>query len=251
MYCYQYNRTPMINRIRFFDTPQEIQDFLHTKYTKGYTLTKIKYGFYFFKKSDTPQEVTLYIEKNAPQRAQAVSVTEHSSSHVTISYSAGKKQNFEELSPDLLAIFYNQQLLDFNQFITNSSIVLAVVQVIFIWTNIFPRSLSGWLLAGFISFFFINYMQARKFKKNVYKPLLLTTDAIDYPGTLTFVFILSRKLRDDEISELNEIGKLEYSNPKNNEHVYKFKSLKKYRDVENLFKSFDSIKFKIYTASVK
>ncbi|MEG0726915.1 MAG: hypothetical protein RR422_04690 [Erysipelothrix sp.] len=241
----------MINRIRFFDTPQEIQDFLHNKYTKGYTLTKIKYGFYFFKKSDTPQEVTLYIEKNAPQRAQAVSVTEHSSSHVTISYSAGKKQNFDELSSDLLAIFYNQQLLDFNHFITSASILLAVAQVIFIWTNIFSRSLSGWFLAAFISFFFINYMRARKFKKEVYKPLLLTTDAIDYPGTITFVFLLSRKLREDEITQLNEIGKLEYSNPKNNEHVYKFKSLKKYRDIETLIKSFDNIKFKIYTASVK
>lgn len=241
----------MINRVRFFDTPQEIQDFLHEKYTKGYTLTKIKYGFYFFKKSDTPQEASLYIEKNAPQRSQAISVTEHKSTDITITYSLGKNQNFKELTPDLLAVFYNQQLFDFNHFITNSAMILALIQILFVWTNIFPRSLSGWILAIFISYFFINYMRARKFKKEVYNPLLLTTDVIDYPGTIIFVFLLSRKLRDDEIKQLNEIGKLEYSNAKKNEHVYKFKSLKKYKEVENLFKSFSDIKFKIYTSSIK
>ncbi len=238
----------MIKLIPYLDAPELIQESLDNYYQRGYTLDRIRYGFYFFKRSNTPQ-VNLYItQKTKLHYAHVIKQESFSKPELTITYAQGLKQDLSKLDKDSLAAYYHFQKTNY---LKQTNFLYTIPVLIFMILVIAKVSYAilGWTLIVLLFTLLHRYLNYRRFMKHVYKPLASNTDIVPLKGILTFVLVSDRKLSAEESEQLEELGKLEFSNKKEDYYVYFIKTLNKHIDIKKKIDSFNLFDYKLYRAN--
>ncbi len=240
----------MIQLINHLNSPQEVQSKLDKAFAKGYTLNKVKFGFRFFKKEETPKAAAYLVEREtALERKYLVDKTVFSQPNVTVTYCLGVDEKQDTISDILLVDYYQHQKSLYSHVSLRLSIYVMIGLYALMFLNIIPAALTGWLFLVIFLFLLHRFVSYRAFYKTVFKPLLDSTNSIDVAKAISLVIVANRKLNSEEFAIIRELGNFEFSNEKNGKFVYKLLTLSKHKLVQEKLDTLTSIETELFATA--
>ncbi|MFV0379422.1 MAG: hypothetical protein ACK5KQ_01130 [Anaerorhabdus sp.] len=240
----------MIQIINQLDSPTKVQEKIDKAYKNGYSLEKVTSHYRVYKKEKTLLAYSYLVEKEAKIKCKDVIYKEKfNDPNVSIRYCLKDSKNKNMIDDSLLIDYYQHQ----RQIYSKHTLFFCVLSLAFLclilYTNILVSFVSGWAFIIINLFLLYRFITYRKFYKTIFNPLLKSTNSIDLKKANNMVIITNRKLDDNEFKEISKLGKLEYSNTKKQEFIYKLQTLAKHKKVVDEVNKFDTLQADIFTTT--